>query len=179
MGSQHIEPEHIARPIGEQLVDRDEIAERLRHLLALHIQEAVMHPDVRQRMLMMRAFALRNFVFVMREDQIDAAAVNVDGVGFGERGLDHRGAFQMPAGAATTPRRIPARRVRVRRFPQHEIHRVLLVRRNVDAGAGDHVVERTARELAIVGLGCDLEQDVCSRHKKPDVESGGRTDDLL
>ena len=58
----------------------------------------------------------------------------------------------MPAGAARRgdPRRArPARLLRLRRLPQHEIHRVALVRGDVDARARQHLVERAARQRAI------------------------------
>ena len=38
----------------------------------------------------------------------------------------------------------------VRRLPQHEVHRVALVGRDLHPGAGAHVLERAARELAVV-----------------------------
>ena len=53
MRAQHGEAQHLAVPapaaegLGrQQLADGDEVAERLRHLLAFHLQEAVVHPDV-------------------------------------------------------------------------------------------------------------------------------------
>ena len=39
---------------------------------------------------------------------------------------------------------------RLRRLPQHEIHRVALVGRDIDAGARDHLVERAIGQLAVV-----------------------------
>jgi hypothetical protein len=48
---------------------------------------------------------LRDLVFVMREDQVVAAAVNVDL--FAEFGEVHGGAFDVPAGAALAPRTVP------------------------------------------------------------------------
>src|SRR4029453_5237198 len=57
------------------------------------------------------------------------------------------GSWPPPWVAGGGPRAVPAWLVRGARFPQHEIGRVLLVGRHLDAGAGDHVVERAAREL--------------------------------
>ena len=52
MAAQHREPQRLPRPLPaaecfsrQQLADGDEIAEALRHLLALDLQEAVVHPD--------------------------------------------------------------------------------------------------------------------------------------
>ena len=50
----------------------------------------------------MRAFALRDLVLVMREDEIDAAAMNVEGLA--QMRLAHRGAFDVPAGPPAAPR---------------------------------------------------------------------------
>ena len=46
-------------------------------------------------------------------------------------------------------RAVPARLLLLRRLPQHEIHRIALVGRDVDARARQHFVERSARERAI------------------------------
>ena len=47
-------------------------------------------------------------------------------------------------------RRRPARLALLRRLPQHEIHRIALIGRHLDARAGLHLVERAARELAVI-----------------------------
>ena len=47
-------------------------------------------------------------------------------------------------GPAAAPGHVPARLVPGRRLPQHEIHRVALVGRDLDPRAGDHLVERAA-----------------------------------
>ena len=56
------------------------LPEALRHLLAFDLEEAVVHPDFRERMAVMGAFALGDFVFVMGKHQIDAAAMDVEGL---------------------------------------------------------------------------------------------------
>ena len=58
----------------------DEVAEALRHLLAFDLQEAVVHPDVGHPRGIERAAGLRDLVLVMRKDEIDSAAVDVEGV---------------------------------------------------------------------------------------------------
>ena len=54
-----------------------------------------------------RAFALRDLIFVMRENEIDAAGVNVECLA--EILHRHRRAFDMPARTAATDGRIPGR----------------------------------------------------------------------
>src|SRR6185437_8536802 len=119
---------------------------------------AVMQPITREWLAAMRAGALRNLVFVMREDQIEPAAVNVECLP--EMRLAHRRALDMPTGAAAAPRRLPAGQVGRRRLPQHEIAGILLVGRDFDPGAGDHFVPRAAGEFAVLGIARDAEQDM-------------------
>src|SRR5690606_31815524 len=71
------------------------------------------------------AFALCDFALVVREDVIDAAAVNVEGRSqIFER---HRRAFDVPAGEAFTPRAIPAQDVfGIGFFPQRKVFRITL-----------------------------------------------------
>src|SRR5205823_235885 len=78
-------------------------------------------------------FGLRDLVFVMREDQVDAAGMNVERLGAAtlpdllER---HRGALEVPSRPAPPERRVPRRAdLLVRRLgllPQREIARVVL-----------------------------------------------------
>src|SRR6185312_16739120 len=94
-------------PVVQQIPDRDKIAGRLCHLLAFDLQEAVVHPDVRHRGRAVRAARLRDFVFVVRKDQVEAAAMDVEDIA--EIGRAHRRALDMPAWPAATPRAFPAR----------------------------------------------------------------------
>src|SRR5512140_192494 len=87
----------------------------------------------------------------MRELQVHAAAVDVEGLA--EILHRHRRALDMPAGAAASERRVPARLiVRPDKLPQGEIARVfLLVFVSVDtfAAAGDVAFETDLRQLAV------------------------------
>ena len=68
----------------------------------------------------------------------------MDVEGLAEIGLAHRRAFDVPARPAAPPGTVPARQLRRRRLPQHEIGGIALVGRDLDAGAGDHLVARAA-----------------------------------
>ena len=78
MRLQHVEAHDLARPVVQHLPDRDEIPERLRHLLALDLQEAVVQPVVGHRRRAVGAARLGDLVLVVREDEVDAAAVDVE-----------------------------------------------------------------------------------------------------
>ena len=77
--------------------------------------------------------ALRDFVLVVREGQVNPAGMQVDR--FAEVSADHRGALDVPAGAITTPRAFPCdvAVLWLPRLPQREIATVLLL---VSVGRG-------------------------------------------
>ena len=165
MRLQHGEANHLARPVFQQLVDSHEIAEALRHLLAFDLQESVVHPVIRHHARLKGAARLRDFVLVMRKNEIDAAAVNVEGLA--EMLPGHGRALDVPARPARrldAGRRRPAWLVRLRRLPQHEVLRIFLVRRDLDAAACDHLVKRPFRELAVIRHRGHVEQHVVFRH---------------
>ena len=78
MGLQHCVSNNGTGPRAKQLADRDEIAERLRHFLALDLQESVVHPDVGHRRRAMSAPRLSNFVLMVGKDQIQATTMDVE-----------------------------------------------------------------------------------------------------
>src|SRR5512147_495972 len=126
-------------------MDGDEVAEALRHLLTLHLEEAVMQPVIRHHRRVEGTTRLRDLVLMVREDEVDAAAMDVEGLA--EMLPRHGRAFDMPAGTPRcrdAGRRRPRRLAWLRRLPQNEVHRVALVGRDLDAGAGDHLVKRPA-----------------------------------
>src|SRR4051812_29349745 len=109
MRLEHIETQHFARPIGQQLSDRDEVAEALRHLLAFDFKEAVVHPVVRHNRSAVRAARLSNLVLMMRKDQIESAAMDVEDIT--EIGGAHGGTLDVPARTSPAPRTFPTRLV--------------------------------------------------------------------
>ena len=104
-------PDHFAQPLH--------VAQRLAHLFIVERQETVVNP-VAHRLAVVQFFAVRAFglsflVFVMRKEQILAAAVNVEG--HAQMLARHGGAFQMPARSALSPRRFPKRFAGLRELP--------------------------------------------------------------
>src|SRR6185437_16552205 len=114
----------------------------------LDIDELVVHPVVRHRARAMRAARLRDFVLMVRKDQIDAAAMNVEDIA--EIGGRHRGALDVPARTAPAPWTVPAGLAGRRLLPKDKIGRVLLVGIDRDARAGLLLLELAARQRAIV-----------------------------
>ena len=84
-----------------------------------------MHPHLCVRVA--HGQRLRPLVLVMWEDEIEAAAVDPE---LRPQVLRrHRGALDVPARPAATPRRVPRRVLaRLVRFPEREVARVLLAR---------------------------------------------------
>ncbi len=160
MARQQGPADHLAGDLLHQLVHQQDVAQALGHLLPVHIQEAVVHPVPGQRpVVRVGADALGDLVLVVGEDQVVAAAVDVDGKR-AQGLLDHGRAFQVPAGTARAPGAVPHRLTGLGGLPQHEIGGVALVGLDLDPGAGDLVFEGLARERAVIGETRDVEQHV-------------------
>ena len=116
-----------------------------------------MQPEAR-KWLAGERFRLRDFVFMVREDQVDAAGVDIER--FAEVLDGHHGALDVPAGTARADGGVPERLAFLGRFPEGEIAGVgLFVLVHVDARAGDVAAEIVVRELAVAGKGGDAEVD--------------------
>ena len=101
-----------------------------------------------ERMNAGAAFGLSNLVFMMRENQIAAAAMEVKG--FAQILHAHGRAFNMPARTTGTPRALPCRLARFSGFPQRKIHRITLAVINVYTCTSQHIFQITAGKLTIV-----------------------------
>ena len=120
-------------------------------------QHAVVHPDAREALA--RGLRLRALVLVVREDQVEAAAVDVEVLA--ELRVRHRRALDVPAGPPAAPGRVPGRvLIRLVGLPEREVERRALALARLDARAGDQLVGPLARELAVARIGRDAEVDV-------------------
>src|SRR5262245_58301266 len=123
---------------ADDLGDGPELLRRFRHLVPAQRDPPVVHPEIDEA-LAARTLALRDFVFVMRKDEILAAAVQI------ERGPAvlhaHRRALDVPARAAGAPGARPGGLARLRRLPQREIERVVLAFVDFHSRAGTVVVD--------------------------------------
>ena len=134
------------------------VAERLGHLLVVDEQILNAHPEARE-LPAGRRFALRDLVLVMREDQIDAAGVDVNRR-FPEQPQGHRRAFKMPPGPPGRIDEVPGRLAVPGALPQHEITRILFrVVVGVDARPRLHPLVIEARQTAVRRHGRNLEVD--------------------
>ena len=66
----------LASPLVERLVHGHDVAERLGHLLVGETEDAVVGPDPGE--LVVEGTRLRELVLVMREDEVEPAAVDLE-----------------------------------------------------------------------------------------------------
>ena len=65
-----------------------------------------MHPEISQSLAIISTGALGYFIFMVREYQVMAAGMNIDGVA--QMLLNHSRAFKVPTGSSATPWAFPA-----------------------------------------------------------------------
>ena len=155
---QQVAQRRRAVALVEDVAHGEDVAERLRHLLVVEVEELDVHPEARRRAAG-GAFGLRDLVLVVRKDQIDAAAVDVDRR-LAQQPQRHRRALDVPAGPAGSAAVVPRRLARLGGLPQHEVARVLLgvvVRVHARAGLDAFVIE--TRQLAVRRQRRDAEVD--------------------
>ena len=157
MGGEHHVLDRLVAVLFRHLADGEEVAQRLAHLLVVHIDVAVVHPVARVG-LAGAALGLGNLIFVVGEDQVLSAAVDVDGLA--QVLVDHRGALDVPARTALAPAGRPARLTRLGSLPEHKVQRVLLVLAHADARAALQLLQRLVGELAIARVLAGAEQHV-------------------
>ena len=147
------------KPRCQHVADGVHVAERLGHFLAVDEQVLDVEPVAHEGQAG-RGLALRDFVFVVRKAEVGAAAVDVDLRP--EMLHAQRGTFDVPAGPALAPGRIPAD-VAVGLdpfFPEDEIaDAFLLVLVLVDPRAGDQAGQVEMAEAAVLRKRRDAEID--------------------
>ena len=80
----------------KQVIRRNKVAKRLRHLGSVGVDQTVVHPVI--RILEICSSRLSEFVFVMRKTQVETSTVNVEVVT--ERLGCHGAALDVPAWSA-------------------------------------------------------------------------------
>src|SRR6476619_5774034 len=123
MAAEEIDEQGLAPMLLQRIAQRDDVADRLRHLLAGELQDPVVHPELRE--LVAERARLRDLVLVVRENEVEPAAVDLE-----DRPkvrLGHRGALDVPARPAATPGRFPPGVLALLvRLPEREVARILL-----------------------------------------------------
>ena len=140
--------------LGQHDGDQQPVAERLAHLGAALRDPAVVQPVLREPVAGGPRLGL--LVLVVREAQVEPAAVDVEGLA--EVPLRHRRALEVPARPAAAERGVPGGRLRLAGLgglPQREVAGVALgvvVDRAV--GRGDHVVDPLVGQRAVLAGSC-------------------------
>nr|GEU28296.1 hypothetical protein [Tanacetum cinerariifolium] len=151
VGAHDEEADHFGIEFFQHVADGEEVAQRLGHLFVIDADKAVVHPVI-DHLAAERAFGLGDLVFVVRELQVRAAAVDIEM--FAQQRRAHGRALDVPARTALAPLGIPFHFLGfrlLRRFPQHEVERIALAGVHIHALAGAQVVERLAGQAAIFG----------------------------
>ncbi len=151
---------HLDRPpLLDDLGHEHRVAQRLGHLLAAGGQPGVVHPVAGETVT--GRDRLRDLVLVVREDEVEPAAVDV------ERRAQvlrrHRRALQVPAGAAAAPRRRPGRGLGFTglvALPQREIARVSLAILAFTVAGRVHIGQLLPRQRAVGREGPHIEVDI-------------------
>ena len=106
-----------------------------------------MHPVV-CKTLTVCPFALSNFIFVVRENQVRPTAVDIKC--FTQIVATHRRALNVPTRAALTPGAIPLWLSGFGALPQHKIKRITLGIVSRHTLAADQIINRFAGEFAVI-----------------------------
>ena len=136
---------------GEELVESDEIAQRLAHLLSVDGNHVVVHP-VAHSVGSVVGHALGYLALVVRELQVHAAAVDVEHTA--EVLFAHRGTFEMPPRKTLAPWRGPVHYM-LRRgfFPKSEVGGVAFFALSVEFSRGRQQFVDVASRQASVAMG--------------------------
>src|SRR5262249_44246314 len=103
---------------------------------------------------------LGQLVLVVRELQVEAAAVDVEGLA--QELHAHGRALDVPARPAGAPGAVPGRLARLGPLPQGEVAGVALPVADLDAGAGLQLLRVPVAQFAVVGVLRDVEVDVAA-----------------
>ena len=133
----------------EELFQCDEVTVRLTHFLSIHGQHVVVHP-IMYHIFSLGSYGLCNLAFVMREDKVHTATMNVEVLA--QVFLSHGCTFGVPAGEAVAPRGRPTHDVfRLRTFPEGKVCGIVLLALSVQfAGGVENIIQVASGELAVV-----------------------------
>jgi hypothetical protein len=136
----------LSTELLQHLVCVGEVAERLRHLLAVEHEHSTVQPEASE-WLLSQTFCLGDLVLVMREDEVVSPCVNVKRLA--EETARQGDALSVPARSSFTPGGIPLWLTRLGRLPQREVERILLLLRGSDPRTDLEVVDLPPGELPV------------------------------
>ena len=160
MGLGHKQAQRVGGVLVEHVLEREEVAQRLAHLLAVDQKHARVHPMVGE-LAAPGALGLGALVLMMGELQVGAAAVDVDG--HAQIAVHHGSALGVPAGTARAPRRVPRGLAGLCSLPQGKVERVALLLAGLDARTHEQIVDVAAGNLAVGLVGTHGEVHVALR----------------
>ena len=151
---------------SEELVESDEVAIRLTHLLAVDGDHVVVHPVV-DSWLALGCTALCNLALVVREEQVETSAMDVELIA--EVLLTHSRALKMPARETLAPRRWPMHDMfRLCLLPESKVACIALLVLSVELACRfKQLVDITSGKDTIVellGIFLDIEIDTTFAH---------------
>ena len=97
MGSHQEETNRFGIVLFQHLANGEKVTQAFGHFLVVDVDKTVVHPVFGHR-LAESAFALGDFIFMVRELQVCTARMNVKTLA--QQCTSHGGALNMPAGAA-------------------------------------------------------------------------------
>ena len=134
------------RILFQQVFKEQTVAQRLAHFLSVDLDKPVVNP-VFHEFFAGKRLGLRDFVFVMRENKVAAAAVYVNLIA--ERRAVHCRTFDMPAGTSFAPRAVPRDFAFFCGLPKRKVQRAFLVVFVFDADAGKRFFGFSVAERAV------------------------------
>src|SRR5438309_2879986 len=142
-------------PLQHEVAQGKKIAQALGHFFAFDQQKSRMKPEPDKR-LASECFGLCDLVFVMRENQVFTARVQIEALAQLSHGHDR--ALDVPAGTPPTDNRFPKSLARLGRFPERKVAgAVLIIVIDVYARAILHAREISLREFSVPGKFGDAE----------------------
>ena len=142
--------------MAQHLSNGEEVAQAFGHFLVVHANKTVVHPEPGHG-LAKRAFALCDFVFMVRKLQISPATMDIKA--FAQGLAAHGRAFNVPTGAPryvikTHGLGVPLGIVWFRGFrcfPQHKVQWVFLAVGHRHPLTGTQLIERLPRQAPVPG----------------------------
>ena len=164
MGAQHVKTEHHRIILRGDVTDSKEVTEGLTHLLVVDIDESVVHPVVREG-LVVCTLILCDLVFVVREDEVLTTGMDVETAATVLR--SHDTALGVPARTTLAPWRLPVRLTVLLRLPEYEIGRgtlALLTGHLQITETGLQLIDVLVAQLSVAAEGgrIEINRAVCS-----------------